>query len=77
MDKHAPERAERADEYTVQADDKPAPPRLVDRVEQLENVLAELAERLDTNTSAIARVGSRLTRAEMHIGLPSTDVYAE
>lgn len=56
-------RAKAADEST-----------LVERVEGLEKYLAAMYEQVESNTSAIGRVGSRLARAEKHVGLPSTDV---
>lgn len=62
-------------DYPTQADEvveKVEP--LIDRVERLERALLEASALIQNHGDAIARVGSRLSRVEKHIGLPSTDV---
>jgi hypothetical protein len=49
------------------------PPTLAERVEHLEAIVREFAEAIENNRSAMGRVGTRLSRAEKYVGLPSTD----
>ena len=66
---------EMTDRLAVKAEPEPEPEPapLIDRVERLEAIVQRLAEQGENHGESLARVGSRLTRAEKHVGLPSTD----